>query len=432
MATKYVYSFGPGKAEGSSKLRDLLGGKGCELAEMTNLGIPVPPGFTITTEAWAEYSRAGKQPPPALWNQVLDALARLQDTTALKFGDAKRPLLVSVRSGARVSMPGMMETILNLGLNDETVEGVAASTSNERFAWDCYRRFVMMFSDVVLGVDRREFERHIEKAVRKEERTKLARDLHDAVKQQLFVITTAAGTIDARLDVDRPGTRAALDQLRQAAREAMTEMDAMIEQLQTTPLENTGLVEALKRQCEALEFRTGAKVTLEVGDLPPARDLPPGAQQELFRGAQEALANAARHARATRITVLLGTRRRHFDLAIRDDGAGFDPRQRGTGMGLTNMSARAAALGASFTLKSAPGTGTLVQFSVPLNSRHPLDYGLRAITSAAVLALAVGYLRVRGLSDSPWVLAVSAVAGIAMVRYAAAYVRVIRPTAAAA
>jgi pyruvate,orthophosphate dikinase len=164
MTAKYAYSFGNGKAEGSSKLRDLLGGKGCDLAEMTNLGIPVPPGFTISTETWREYDSAGKQPPPGLWGQILEAMAQLEKTAGLKFGDPKRPLLVSVRSGARVSMPGMMETILNLGLNDETVEGLAASASNPRFAWDCYRRFVMMFSDVVRGVDRREFDRHIEKA----------------------------------------------------------------------------------------------------------------------------------------------------------------------------------------------------------------------------------------------------------------------------
>src|SRR5205814_7209987 len=135
--TKYVYFFGAGKAEGSSKLRDLLGGKGCELAEMTNLGIPVPPGFTITTEAWAEYRKNGNAMPAEVWNQVLEGLSRLQDATGLKFGDSRRPLLVSVRSGARVSMPGMMETILNLGLNDDSVLGLASWTGNERFAWDC-------------------------------------------------------------------------------------------------------------------------------------------------------------------------------------------------------------------------------------------------------------------------------------------------------
>src|SRR5256886_8618208 len=163
MATiTYVYSFGSGKAEGSSVMRNLLGGKGCELAEMTNLGIPVPPGFTITTQAWAAYNRTGRTFPDGMWTQVSDALEKLEHDAGLGFGDPKRPLLVSVRSGARVSMPGMMETILNLGLNDATVEGLAALTRNERFAWDCYRRFVTMFGDVVLGVRREIFDAELE------------------------------------------------------------------------------------------------------------------------------------------------------------------------------------------------------------------------------------------------------------------------------
>ena len=159
--TKYVYSFGSGKAEGSSVMRNLLGGKGCELAEMTNLGIPVPPGFTITTQAWAAYNRTGRKFPDGLWSQVTAALERLEQDAGLSFGDPRRPLLVSVRSGARVSMPGMMETVLNLGLNDETVEGLAARTHNERFAWDCYRRFITMFGDVVLGIRRDAFDEHL-------------------------------------------------------------------------------------------------------------------------------------------------------------------------------------------------------------------------------------------------------------------------------
>jgi pyruvate,orthophosphate dikinase len=156
--TKFVYSFGHGKAEGSSLMRNLLGGKGCELAEMTNLGISVPPGFTITTQAWAHYNRAGRQWPEGLWEQILENLARLEQDAGLTLGDAQRPLLVSVRSGARVSMPGMMETVLNLGLNDATVDGLAAWTRNERFAWDCYRRFIMMFGSVVLGIRREAFD----------------------------------------------------------------------------------------------------------------------------------------------------------------------------------------------------------------------------------------------------------------------------------
>jgi len=159
---KYVYSFGRGRAEGSSLMRNLLGGKGCELAEMTNLGIPVPPGLTITTQAWAQYSRGDRRWPDGLWDQVIEALTKLEGDSGLTFGDPQRPLLVSVRSGARVSMPGMMETVLNLGLNDKTVEGLAARTLNDRFAWDCYRRFITMFGNVVLGIRREVFDEHLD------------------------------------------------------------------------------------------------------------------------------------------------------------------------------------------------------------------------------------------------------------------------------
>src|SRR5512145_2597813 len=158
---KLVYFFGSGKAEGSSLMRNLLGGKGCELAEMTNLGIPVPAGFTVTTQAWAAYNRTGRQFPEGMSEQVATALEKLEQDAGLVLGDPRRPLLVSVRSGARVSMPGMMETVLNLGLNDATVEGLAAWTGNERFAWDCYRRFLTMFGNVVLGIKREAFDEHL-------------------------------------------------------------------------------------------------------------------------------------------------------------------------------------------------------------------------------------------------------------------------------
>src|SRR5919201_641438 len=131
---------------------------------MTNLGIPVPPGFTITTQAWAAYNRTGRTFPEGLWDQVTAALEKLEEDAALSFGDPRRPLLVSVRSGARVSMPGMMETVLNLGLNDKTVEGLAAWTRNDRFAWDCYRRFIAMFGNVVLGIRREAFDEQLEAA----------------------------------------------------------------------------------------------------------------------------------------------------------------------------------------------------------------------------------------------------------------------------
>jgi pyruvate,orthophosphate dikinase len=159
-----VYSFANGKADGSSALRHLLGGKGCELAEMTNLGVSVPPGFTITTEAWAAYSSGGRKHPAGLWEQVEGGMARLEAAVELRLGDTAKPLLVSVRSGARASMPGMMDTVLNLGLNDRTVIGLARWTKNERFAWDCYRRFITIFGDVVLGIERRAFDELLDSA----------------------------------------------------------------------------------------------------------------------------------------------------------------------------------------------------------------------------------------------------------------------------
>ena len=150
--TKYVYFFGDGKAEGAAKMKNLLGGKGANLAEMANLGIPVPAGFSITTEVCTYYYDHGQKFPPELKKEVETALKGVEKSMGAKFGDAKNPLLVSVRSGARISMPGMMDTVLNIGLNDKTIQGLIAKTGNERFAYDSYRRFVNMYADVVMGV----------------------------------------------------------------------------------------------------------------------------------------------------------------------------------------------------------------------------------------------------------------------------------------
>ncbi|WP_417040066.1 PEP/pyruvate-binding domain-containing protein, partial [Coprobacter fastidiosus] len=150
---KSVYTFGNGKAEGRSDMKNLLGGKGANLAEMNLIGVPVPPGFTITTEVCTAYNKEGKDAVVKLIKaDVEKAMAHVENLMGTKFGDAKNPLLVSVRSGARVSMPGMMDTVLNLGLTDEAVEGIAKKSGNPRFAWDSYRRFVQMYGDVVLGM----------------------------------------------------------------------------------------------------------------------------------------------------------------------------------------------------------------------------------------------------------------------------------------
>jgi pyruvate,orthophosphate dikinase len=159
---KYIYFFGEGKAEGKGDMKDLLGGKGAGLAEMTNAGIPVPPGFTITTEMCRYYYKNNKKLPDDFDEELKKYLKKLEKVTGKKFGDPKNPLLVSVRSGAKFSMPGMMDTILNLGLNDEAVKGLAESTGNERFAYDAYRRFIQMFGNVVMGIDKNEFEKILE------------------------------------------------------------------------------------------------------------------------------------------------------------------------------------------------------------------------------------------------------------------------------
>src|SRR5712691_10457983 len=147
-----VYRFGDGTAEGDGTMRDLLGGKGSGLAEMSGLGIPVPPGFTITTEVCNEFYALGRQYPDGLEAQVRAGIAHVEGLVGASFGDATDPLLVSVRSGARVSMPGMMDTILNLGLNEATAEGLALRSGNARFAFDSYRRFIQMYGEVVLRV----------------------------------------------------------------------------------------------------------------------------------------------------------------------------------------------------------------------------------------------------------------------------------------
>ncbi|MBS3733435.1 MAG: pyruvate, phosphate dikinase [Phycisphaerae bacterium] len=180
--TKYVYFFGDGKAEGDTKMKALLGGKGANLAEMSSIGLPVPPGFTISTEACEAFQKAQKW-PTGLADQVDKHLKRLENATGKTFGSGPEPLLVSVRSGAAVSMPGMMDTVLNLGLNDETRDAMIELTGNERFVWDAYRRFMQMFGDVVLGMEHEHFEEALQK-VKDKHGAKLDTDLDvDGLKQ---------------------------------------------------------------------------------------------------------------------------------------------------------------------------------------------------------------------------------------------------------
>ncbi|MEG1500227.1 MAG: PEP/pyruvate-binding domain-containing protein, partial [Clostridia bacterium] len=178
---KYVYLF----SEGNASMRNLLGGKGANLAEMTNLGLPVPQGFTVTTEACGKYYEDGKKISDSIIDEIMVGLSKMEQINNKKFGDVTNPLLVSVRSGA--SMPGMMDTILNLGINDNVVEGLAKLTSNPRFAFDSYRRFIQMFSDVVMGLDKSKFERIIDR-MKKEKNIKMdtefdANDLKEMAKE---------------------------------------------------------------------------------------------------------------------------------------------------------------------------------------------------------------------------------------------------------
>ncbi len=211
MATKQgakrTYSFGSGRADGSGAMKELLGGKGAGLAEMSNIGIPVPPGFTITTEVCTAFYRGGKKLPRDLRGAIATALARVEREAGKRFGDPANPLLVSVRSGARVSMPGMMDTVLNLGLNDATVRGLAERSGNPRFAWDSYRRFVAMFGDVVLGMkperkeDRDPFEEVLE---RKKHELEVKADSDLPVEALEELVAEFKAEIKARRGVDFP------------------------------------------------------------------------------------------------------------------------------------------------------------------------------------------------------------------------------------
>jgi signal transduction histidine kinase len=216
---------------------------------------------------------------------------------------------------------------------------------------------------------RSRYERQIRAAGAQEERNRLARDLHDSIKQQIFVIQTAAATAQARFESDRTGAAIAIGEIRDSAREAMTEMEVMMDQLRSVALENSGLIEALKKLCEALGHRTGSQVNFQFGGLPPTESLPPGSHQAILRVAQEALANIGRHARAGDVTVSIGSVSNRVELRVQDDGAGFDPLQGPRGMGIANMRTRAEEFGGWFDIASRPGAGTMVTFSIPQVAR---------------------------------------------------------------
>jgi signal transduction histidine kinase len=275
---------------------------------------------------------------------------------------------------------------------------------------------------------RSEYEEQIRQAARQEERARLARDLHDAVKQQLFAIQTAGATALARFANDRPGALDAIAQVRSAAREAMAEMEAMLDQLQGAPIENAGLVAFLRRQCEALGFQTGARVTFTPGTLPSATAIDPAGRQTIARVAQEVLSNVARHARAANVDVTLDTVDGRLVLMVKDDGCGFetDGAERRRGMGLTNVATRAAEVGGAVDIVSAASSGTTVRFSMPCAVvSPPRAYVVRAVAWSLV-AIAGLVMLSRQSAVRPMWLTVALIGAIAVARYTVAAVALAR------
>ena len=266
---------------------------------------------------------------------------------------------------------------------------------------------------------RSQYEQQIREAARLEERNRLARDLHDSIKQQVFVIQTAAATAQARFDGDQVGAREALEQIRASAREAMTEMQVMLDQLRAVPLENAGLIESLKKQCAALGFRTGAQVDFKLGELPPSEAFPPGAHEAILRAAQEALANVGRHARAGSVTVVLDSVRGQVELKVQDDGAGFDPEHSARGQGIANMRARVEEFGGKFELISRPGNGTSITLSFPyMAAGTPVEYRNKALWAGVALMFSIA---IYPKTDAA--LPMSMLAAFGVIRYTVAYRR---------
>ncbi|MBL8173287.1 MAG: sensor histidine kinase [Bryobacterales bacterium] len=259
------------------------------------------------------------------------------------------------------------------------------------------------------------YERQLGEAARQEERNRLARDLHDSVKQQIFAIQTAAATAEVRMESDAAGARAALAQVRDAAREAAGEMQAMLDQLRAAPLENAGLIAAVRQQCEALGFRTGARVECAIGAMPAAAQLTPGSHEALLRAAQEALANVARHARAKSVRVSLQAADGRVELRIEDDGAGFDEAaSAGGGQGLGNMRSRAEELNGTFEIARRAEGGTAAMFTIPYAEAQPAsEYARRACWFGAGLAAVAAAWATLWWSPGLTVLSVMTLAGLA-------------------
>jgi signal transduction histidine kinase len=269
---------------------------------------------------------------------------------------------------------------------------------------------------------RDEWERRIREAAGQQERSRLAQELHDSIKQQIYAIQTHLAAAQARAGEAAAAVLEPMEHARTSARQAMAEMNALLDQLRASPLESIGLVEALRRQCEALGYRTGAEVAAQIGELPANESLPPGAPAEIFRIAQEGLSNVARHARATHVALSLETAQGDLRLRIRDDGQGFAPGGAAAGMGLKNMAARAASLGGTLRVESAPGEGCTVTLQVPLAApgSQELRRHLRLAAGAAAFAALVGGLVTVEAEGRSYLLPMAAAAGVAAIYHAGA------------
>jgi len=305
--------------------------------------------------------------------------------------------------------PSSLHTLRQNALASSFVTGLTAVTLALAYTWltangdprPVWRRVIDFFRPGARRGERRllsDYEERIRAAAAQEERNHLARELHDSIKQQVFAMHTAAATAEARLAGDPEGTREAIARVRESARDAMLEMDAMLDQMRAGSLTNASLVDALRKQAEAVRLRTGAEVVVEAGSLPPEEELSPALRQMIARVAQESLNNVAKHARPSHVRVKLGTQGSALVLTVTDDGAGYDPGQVATGLGLPGMRARAAESGGELTVDSGIGHGTTVRFAVLVTAvatAHPGRLALASMAGVVVLLLLsteIGYV----------------------------------------
>jgi signal transduction histidine kinase len=350
-------------------------------------------------------------------------LSKIEDPVA-----AQRALLLFTIAHAAVTAVLMTQqhSVLSLPIaalalhSIEIVTLMLFMTWIESYAWKS--QIISIFSSNTQEPTttlRSHYEQEIREAAGQEERNRLARELHDSIKQQIFVIQTSAATVEARFDSDPLGAREALEQVRTAARSALTELETVLTQLRAEPIENSSLVTLIRQECEALELRTGAKVEFHAAPLSPNETLPPGAPRAILRVVQESCANIARHARASHVIVSLSRVRERLTLRTEDDGRGFDPACIRSGMGIGNMRARAREFGGDFDLDSSPGWGTSITFSIPCSRKSELRSLSRKAWFYGAASLVAVLTKV--IAHQPPADIMALIFFVMMLRYATAY-----------